>query len=142
MIKSLINNCNYQIQVEAVKYLVKILKYSNKSQRQEIVKYSDEFLESKNFYQKRLFYTFIEEVFEILSTNFIKECNLFQTLLLLFDDTNVLNLTRLLKFLPSVYPSIFDYDSSSETYISLKLEEIKNSNLANDSELLKVIDCL
>ena len=121
-----------------MKFLVKVLKYANKTQQEEIIKYLNELLCNKNFYVKRLFYTFIEQAFEILSSKFIKECTLFDSIMKLFYETSSVNLARFFRILPEFYPFLIDNDVGTEFYISSRMEIIKKSELFKDSELVKV----
>ena len=66
---------------------MKILKYGNKVQQEEIIKYANELLNNKNFYTRRLFYTFLEEAFEVFSSKFMKDNHLYESVIKILYET-------------------------------------------------------
>ena len=137
-IKNFISNCNFQVQTEAIKYIVKILKYGNKVQQEEMIKYANELLNNKNFYTRRLFYTFLEEAFEVFSSKFMKDNHLYESVIKILYETSSVNLARFFRKFPLFYPFIIENDINTEFHIGSRIEIIKKSELFKDRELVKV----
>jgi hypothetical protein len=142
-----------QIKTEAIKLLAKTLRFSNKSQSEEILKYiENEVLISKNTFIRRLFFIFFEESLKIFSISFLKEkkiINLFTNLM--EDNINLAN--KALSLVPKFYilieddPSVIEKINSGVKFIktyyrdNYTLENLRNYEFEID-RLTKRLDLI
>lgn len=130
------NECN-EIRIEAVKIMARIC--ISKNYRDEILKFIElEIFSSKNFYNRRLYLFFFEEMLNIFSYKFLKEKGLVDDFMTLLND-NKLILTKFFKITKIFFPLIKE-DRIKFLFLN-KLEylrkEINNKQLS-DIELIQV----
>jgi hypothetical protein len=136
----------YQIQCEAAKLMVKIIRFSKEGLRGEIFKFMEnEILSSNNFYIKRLYLIFVEELIKTFSSSFLKDNLIVDNILTFFEYSNLISYSmftcKLLEYLKIIYPLIED-DSKIKFKIFSKLEGIRkvNRDKDKDSQLKEVIN--
>lgn len=126
-----------------MKFFARLVKYSKQTLRKEVIKFSlHEFANAPNFYKRRLYLVFIDEMIQIFSVNFIKEEGIIEA---------VLHLLALSKTNYYFYPKIIDYLKyfipyiQSDIYlmeiVKKRLEIVKKSVKSkeiNDFEIIKV----
>ena len=126
-VKRLVKEENLQVKIECMKILAKVIKFSGKIIKEEVLKYIEsEIINSKSFYTRKLFFYFFEDCLEILSLNFIKEKNLIDNLFKLFSENNIYFIIKVLSFIPSIYHSLYE-DSKLKNVISSRIEYSKNN---------------
>ena len=120
-----LNNENLQIKTDAIKLLAKTLRYSNRSQTDDIMKYiENEIIGSKTTYCRRLFFVFFEVCLKIFSISYIKEKRLINLLIRLMEDNiNIAN--KALSLVPKFYILIID-DVKLVNFINSGVKYIKN----------------
>ncbi len=108
---------NYKTKKSAIKVLPLILKYSYRSNREEIIKWLEsEIVQNSSYFKRRLFLTFFKSSCKLLSVNFLKELGIISIALNFFSDLDIV-LPRLIKTLNSIFPIIYDDIKLKETII-------------------------
>ena len=115
-------NENLQIKTDALKLLAKILRYSPKSQKDEIIKYCEtELVNTKNFYLKRQYFIFFEECLDLFSFTNLREKKIIDHLFKIINENNTIILNKFLKIIPRLYIYSTD-DSKLKNVINSKIE--------------------
>lgn len=135
--KTLINSDCYQVQSQAVKLLVKLLRYGNSKIRNEVLIFSESLISSTNFFIRRLYFIFFEDAIIILSTNFIFENRIIDNVFKFLNDSCYLNIIRFFKFIPKFY-YILSSEVKLKFLINSKMDMIRKSK-PKDNELLLVM---
>jgi hypothetical protein len=135
--KFIINEC-FEIRIESVK-LIAILCRS-KIYWDEGIKYITlEIMKNKNYYIRRLYCTFFEELIRIFSYKFLNEKGLIEEFMQLINDNNQMK-SSFFKILNSIYPLIEDDKYKFKIFNKLEiLRKQINEKEIIDYELIKVI---
>jgi hypothetical protein len=136
----LLSNCrneHCEVQRKSIKLIVLFVKYSSLNYSNELLKiFQKDYLESEVFYIRRIYFLFYEELFNQMSFNFLKENELIDNILKLFDD-NTLLISKLLKHLIQLYP-LLESDNRLKFILLNKLEALRkriNNEDLKDFEL-------
>ena len=117
-----------------MKLLAYLIRYTNKTTRDEIIRYSFEMINSKLYFTRRMFFPYFEKIIELYSTNFIIEHSFLEKITRFLAD-NTIALINLFKLLPKFY-LVVSNDSKLKNQLEMKMKLIKQES--NDKELLQV----
>jgi len=134
--KLFLNDC-FEIKIESVKILAKISK--SRLIWDELMKFIDgEILSNNNYYNRRLYLYFFEEMIKNLSFKFLNEKGQIEELMKLINDNNQI-LSKFLKIIRLFFPLVSD--DKIKFLIYNKLETIRkqiNNREIIDKEVIKV----
>jgi hypothetical protein len=127
---------NYQIQSETIRLCVRLMKYAKENDREEILNFVYKtYFESNNFYNRRLYLTFVEECFEVFSICYLKEKGVISYMIKFLKNPNDKFLIgKTLEFLKICFPLI----NKDDKLVFLIFNKIQNLRKTNDSEIIKV----
>ncbi len=137
-VMKILNDDNYNIPLKnsAMSFLPYILKYGKKSEKEEILKYVErEILENKNFYKRRIFFSFFEEAIKIFSVSTLLNNQIIDNALKFFNDNRLMQ-SKLITILKNFYPLIHS-DTRLKFIINNKLDNLKKLGIF-DYEIKKV----
>lgn len=134
--KLFINEC-FEIKIDSVKLLAKVCK--SKIIWDDVMKYVDStILNSKNFYVRRLYFYFFEELTKDFSYKFLKDKGQIDDLMKLINDNNQM-LPKFLKLIKIFFPLVIDEKIKFLIYNKLEAvrKKIQNAEI-NDLEVIEV----
>ncbi len=77
----------FYVQINAIKFLVKLLKHVNKNSKKEIFKQvEEEFLINKGYYIRRVYFEFIKELINVFSIKFLENYEVVDKFNLFLND--------------------------------------------------------
>ncbi len=129
-----------KIQRLALKLLTRTLRYvSNYYQRQGIINHmNSNILKSNNFYTRKLYIYYFDEVLEIFSLSYLKENYFLENILILLDDPCIINRILLIRTLKQFFLLIDDENIKKN--ILGKIDENRNSKDYELKETIKAFD--
>jgi hypothetical protein len=134
--KLFFNDC-FETKIDSVKILAKLCK--SKLIWDDLIKFIDSnILTSKNFYNRRLYLYFFEELIKNLSYKFLTEKGQIEELMKLINDNNQI-LSKFLKIIKLFFPLVTDDKIKFLIYNKLEAvrKQIKNKEI-NDKEVIDV----
>jgi len=124
-IKRLLKEENLQVKNECLKLLARLIKYGGKTLKEEVLRYIDlEIVSSKSYYTRRLYFVIFEECLETISLSSLKEKNLIDYLMRLFNENNMFMICKVLSFIPSIYYCIYE-ELKIMNMINARIELVK-----------------
>lgn len=134
--KLFVNDC-FEIRTDSVKIMAKISK--SKIIWEDVLKFVEvEILTSKNFYNRRLYLNFFEELAKSFSYKYLFDKGQIEQLMKLINDNNQI-LPKLLKLIKNFFPLVMDDKIKFMVFSKLEVlrKKIQN-NEVNDKELIEV----
>lgn len=127
---------NYQIQQEAIRLCVRLMKYAKENDREEILNFVHiTYFESKNFYNRRLYFNFLEESLEIFSVCYLKEKGIISNLVrFLKNPVDKYLIGKTLELLKICFPFVHKDDK----LVFLIFNKLQNLRQTSDLEIIKV----
>ena len=136
-------NYSLPIKINAIAFLAKILRYSNKLIRFKIIEFFNKIITGNSskttvsMYQTRLYLTFFEKMNHYLSISFLIENGLIDSIIQILNESCTIVQTRIISFIPKYYslPEIKD-DTKWKQLIINSIDKLKKST--KDKELKNV----
>lgn len=125
----------HPIKVKSTAFLAKIVRYSMRNQREDIIEFfNNKVMSSKSNFIRKYYLVFIEKLHHYLSVSFICDNNLIVGLLKFSDDNSSMQ-TKLIAIIKNFYLLVKD-DTKIKNLIISNIEKMKKNK--HDKELLKV----
>lgn len=135
--KKLFNNECFEIKIDSVKILAKICK--NKTIWEDVIKFVEvEILTNKNYYNRRLYFYFFQELTKNFSYKFLNEKGQIDELMKLMNDNNQI-FPKFLKLINIFFPLVVDDKIKFLIYNKLEIlrKQINNKEII-DKEVIQV----
>lgn len=135
--KRLYTNEYYEIKIDSVKIFAKICK--SKFIWEDVIKFVEtSILTNRNYYERRLYLYFFEELTKNFSYKFLKDKGQIDELMKLINDNNQI-MPKFLKLIKIFFPLVTDDKIKFLIYNKLELIRKKiNNNEINDQEVIEV----